>query len=350
MKYTMRILIGILCTVLCLHAMLAFSTPMQAHAAESAAASNAVYKEHFDYQGFQAPSLFDTPVWVPENPSSGNNVGFSAACPVLANGVMKLEKGQSAQFNWTQLENFCFDPAATYTLTFEVTVTDFGDDTGIHQGWKRELYFAAGGYYNQIELRSDRTDTCIRTGDTYLGNAHTEYCEGVTYTACVIWSPAEARVTSSLSRNRQVIANGSRRLPDIFANADAHMSNWVFRCEDGAIEIDNLSFTDGTNTYVQNFESAHEGDYLTDTCLWRTESKERPNATAPTVRNGMLYLKDTNSVAFDWMRTAGGLTFDAQNSYTFTFDLWVNDAGDGSYWDYEHLTRALYVAWAGIII
>ena len=120
-----------------------------------------VYNDSFDYEEFQGPTLYDTDVWCAENPDSGNKANFTAVKPITENGVLKLNEGMSAQFNWAKINGFAFDAAKTYTLKFDIKITDFGDDVGIREAWKRELYFAPCGYYNQIELRNNNGTKCI---------------------------------------------------------------------------------------------------------------------------------------------------------------------------------------------
>ena len=137
--------------------------------------SKVLYEQNFSSDIFEntaPPAQTPEGVWVNENPTSGNGKSFTAETPRVENGVMKLQKGESAQFNWLELESFTFDSQKTYTFNFDVTLTDTGNNTAMSQAsaWKRELYVAPGGYYNQVEFRNDNGTKALRAGDSYAGS------------------------------------------------------------------------------------------------------------------------------------------------------------------------------------
>ena len=99
--------------------------------------------------------------------------------------------------------------------------------------------------YNQIELKNDGGTSAIRTGGTY--EAADLYQKDVVYNVEVVWEPSANKITSTLSRDGAVVSAGYRTGTK---NAYEDIPNWVMRCEDGAIEIDHFSYSDGTTTFV----------------------------------------------------------------------------------------------------
>ena len=86
-----------------------------------------IYQDSFDYTCWNNTFFTTDGIWSKEFPQFGNNSSFNSVTPVVEDGVMKLTEGMSAQFNWTRLsETFSFNSDNTYTLTFDVTVKDFG--------------------------------------------------------------------------------------------------------------------------------------------------------------------------------------------------------------------------------
>lgn len=308
--------------------------------------SSIKYEDNFDYKGFSAGEVFDGKILSNEVPESGNNASFTSKTPVVENGVAKLEEGASIQFNWLKIDGFSFDSTKTYTLTFDVKVTDFGDNIGIRDVWKREMYVAPGGYYNQIELRNDNGDNkVIRTGDTWGGITGTSYKLNTTYKAKLVWEPASKKITSTLYEGENEIQTGFRT-NNAYANADAQLSNWIIRCEDGAIEVDNLSYTDGTNVYNQVFDGTAEPGCMTSSGLWALETVEK-RGTAPKIEHNTLSFVDTNSIAFNWMKVDGIEGFSSDLSYNFSFDLKVTNLGDGTNMGVADQTRVMYLANGG---
>lgn len=79
-----------------------------------------------------------------------------------------------------------------------------------------------------------------------------------------------------------------------------------------------------------------------------TETKgKKTNATAPIIENGVLKMKEKNSLQFNWKKVSGITDDDTTKIYTFEFDVTVTDSGDGSYWESTDHTRVLYVAPCG---
>ncbi len=295
------------------------------------------FEDAFDYDVFAGESLFDSEVWKAEEEGGGGS--YNAELPIVENGVMMLSKGMSAQFVWQKLGGFTFSSSKTYTLKFDVKVTSFGDNSGLSNAWKRELYFAPGGYYNQVELRSDNSNKCIRTGDTWGGSNGNEYKLNTVYTVEAVWSPSDKKITTTLKNGTTVVSTGYRT-NDAFADASSHCGNWVMRCEDGSIEIDNFSFSDGTNTYTQGFEFATNDSSMIGAGYWSYEGTN----TAPDIDNGVVKMDSGDSIRFNWIKLA---SYDINNTYNFEFDFKVTNLGNGSTLGSENMTRALYVAFGG---
>lgn len=298
--------------------------------------SNVVFEDSFDYALFEGPTLYDDGIWVNE---------ANKARPINENGVLKASAGYSARFNYQNIEGFVFDTSKTYTFKFDVKITDFGTDH--NNVTSRELYVAPDGYYNQVELRSNaNANAAIRAGGTYAGTTGNEYTLNTTYSIKIEWQPSANKITSTVSNGDTVIATGSRTNSVYGTNTEANrMHNWVFRCEDGAYEMDNFSFTDGTINYTQDFESKIPENAMVYQGYWRTGVMERV-CSAPTVADGKVKFKDGEAIEFCWTKLS---TYDQSKRFTYEFDVKITDLGDGSQIDpnVDTQTRALYVAPGG---
>jgi len=312
--------------------------------AKVSGASNAVeFTDSFDYLGFEDQSVstvFSSGIWSAE--SKANGAAQDNSQPVVEDGVMRLSKGMSAQLLWTKISGFSFDVNKTYTIKLDVKVTSFGDDS---HAQAREVYIAPGGYYNQVELKSSQSaNKVIRTGGTYCGNLNVEYTLNTTYGVELVWVPKTGTVTSTLKNGSTVVSTGSRVDTTNYVNANTYFSNWVFRCEDGAFEMDNFSFTDGTNTYTENFTTTPTAGYMSSEGIWTKGDMLRPSGNAPTVENGVVYLKTMENMEFHWQKITA---YDSSKAYTFEFDFKVTNAGNGTTWQADACTRALFVSFGG---
>ncbi|MBO7273415.1 MAG: hypothetical protein J6V22_01025, partial [Clostridia bacterium] len=199
---------------------------------------------------------------------------------------MKFSEGDGIRFNWQNLDGFSkFDASKTYKITFDVKVTDFGDDRSLGTAgtWNRELYFAVAGYYNQIEFRSgnyagqigiragDKTDSLPKGGWT---NDKSTYVLNKTYHCTFEWRPSEKVVISTVAADGNVIAQGSRS-DAVYGTVNPSTRFLVWRCEDGEMEIDNVTFSDGEKTYTQSFDFEKETDVMTASGVWGLEDVRR---------------------------------------------------------------------------
>ncbi len=316
-----------------------------------------LFKDTFDYASFSGAGIYDSSkIWENEYylADSDTDFGaFDAVAPTLAGGVASFSKGYGLRFNWQNVSGFSFDSSKTYTLTFDATVTDFGDDVSLsgHTVWNRELYFAVGGYYNQIEFRSGNVDNQlgIRAGDktdTYTKGGWTNdlntYLKDTTYSCTIQWTPSAKTIVSTVKNGNTVIAQGVRT-SDLYAEVNKYTRSFVWRCEDGGFQLDNVTFTDGTNSYTQQFA----GGSMTSGGIWGIEDVQKTDATAPALSGGVLKFSEKNSVRFNWTNVGGAGEFDQANTYVFKFDAKITDKGDGSTWGGSSNTRALYVAFGG---
>ena len=299
------------------------------------------YTDSFDYD------VYDR-IWQQEVATSSNkNANFSA--PDVQNGVIKLTEGESARLNWTKIPNIVVSAAKTYTISFKVKITDLGNDQpylSSQTTWKRELYVALGGYHDQVKFENSKDNgaSALYAGDGTWGTDG--YAVGNEYTVTVVWNNSTGRVDTTIE-NGEYSLSGYRK-KDAYIGMEALCSFWAFRCEDGACEIRDFSFSDGTNTYAPTDISFAETDNMAASGLWGIESKEKKDATIPVLSNGAVKLTSYNSIKFDWTGVEGVGTYDPTNIYTFAFDFTVTDDGDGSEWGAgSGCSRALYVAPGG---
>jgi len=347
-----------ICAMLFYLSILAWAGVPVPAAASQDSAPTVIYQDSLDYTCWDNAFFADGGVWSKEMPQFGNNGFFTSQTPLVEDGVMKLSEGMSAQFNWTRLsEQVSFDSANTYTLTFEITIKDFGDDQPMdcNQYWKREFYFAAAGWYNQIELQSDHAVGCIRTGnvpdkqsvEARAGTKGVDYLLNIPYTAQMIWEPATGTITTIVKQGDTVISTGARTNTTAFTHADDYCSNWVFRCEDGEVWVDNIRFTDGIDLYTQTFESDDSASCMASSGAWSLETfRVEPDSKAPELAEGVVKLTTGTSIQFDWYNLMER-TYDPDQTYTFAFDFKLTDEGSGATWGGPYMTRALYVGSGG---
>ena len=219
-----------------------------------AAAEPVVYEDSFDYAAFGAASLYDaTGMWQTEyKTDTTSDYGYRTSSQAQPeDGVLVMNKGDGLRLNWQMLEGFeTFDASKTYTITFDVKLKDFGNNTNVTGALHREFYFAPGGYYNMIEMANDATNN-IRVGGTYINSA--DYAVDAVYQYVVTWQPSASQMSAVVKHNGAEIASGYRTQSD-FASVNKFTRSFIWRCEDGAIEVDNITFSDGTTTFSEDFE------------------------------------------------------------------------------------------------
>lgn len=351
-----KILAVVFCLLICVQSLGLGSMPATANEAQ------VLFTDSFDYVDFGSSELYDkSGVWEKEyaTPKDNNDYGsVESSAPIAKNGVLNFAEGDGIRFNWQKLNGFSgFDKSKTYTVTFDFKVLDFGDDVprGQYSTWNRELYFAVAGYYNQIECRSGNYSgqIGIRAGDKTaalpLGgwtNDKSTYVLNKVYNCTFEWKPSEKTVVSTVACDGKVIAKGSRT-DELYATVNKHTRFLVWRCEDGAIEIDNVTFGDGTNKYVQNFDFGTEEYTMTAGGVWGLEEVRKTDAKAPELKNGAVILKEQSSIRFNWQKVKDVGAYDQTKTYIFDFDLKLTDKGDGSNWGGANYTRGIYIAFGG---
>ena len=351
-----KILAVLFCLLFCVQSLGLGS--MSANANEA----KVLFTDSFDYVEFGSSELYDkSGVWEKEyaTPKDNNDFGsLESNAPIAKNGVLSFAEGDGIRFNWQKLNGFSgFDKSKTYTVTFDFKVLDFGDDVprGQYDTWNRELYFAVAGYYNQIECRSGKNagQIGIRAGDKTaalpLGgwtNDKSTYVLNKVYNCTFEWKPSEKIVISTVACDGKVIAKGSRT-DEVYATVNKYTRFLVWRCEDGAIEIDNVTFGDGTNKYVQKFDFGSEEDTMTAGGVWGLEEVRKTDAKAPELKNGAVILNEQSSIRFNWQKVKGVGAYDQTKTYIFDFDLKLTDKGDGSNWGGANNTRGIYIGFGG---
>ena len=354
MKKVKRMRKSILAAVVCL-AMLAQTFIMSAVGVSAATQTIATFEDSFDYSDFSGGA------WVTEHNiqnAQGGLEGRNSLPPEIKNGVMKFDKGEGIRLDWQKLSGFeTFDVTKTYTLTFDVKVTDKGNGSYLENNpdWTREVFFALAGWYNQIEFRNAPVSAGakygIRVANLNGGEGgenwtYSDYNMESTYSCKVVWQPSVngGQITSTVTDGTNTMS-GTRK-GNVYSDINIYTSAFVWRCEDGKMELDNISFSDGTHEYSEDFDE--DKSYMTATGIWELETKQRTDAQEPDLGNGVLELTEKSSVNFNWTKVPSVGNFDANNTYTFEFDVTVTNSGDGTKWGTanDH-TRALYVGFGG---
>jgi len=276
--------------------------------------------------------------------------GYAGNQPKVEDGVAKLNKGDSLRFNWTGLSGFTFDASKTYTMKFDVKATKFGET--MNTNMNREFYFAPGGWYNMMEFRGTQQsgknlDLGIRAGgDSGSGiwSAQNDYQPNTTYTCEVVWQPSAQKMTATVKNGSTVVVTGSRTKAD-FATLNKYTRSFALRCENGSIQIDNFSFTDGATTYTQNFYDKS----MTADGYWSAEKKiYSAPALKPEIYTGAnaLVLDDNMGVLFNWNKVPNASPFSSSKTYTFEFDAELT-GGEGDKDACSGRSRSLYVSFGG---
>ena len=340
----------ILCVVLVLQGFVVPGNGSFHMTAKAADFSNILtYEDDFKYSDIER--LLASEQWdVENNNTETKGKKTNATAPIIENGVLKMKEKNSLQFNWKKVSGITDDDTTKiYTFEFDVTVTDSGDGSY----WEstdhtRVLYVAPCGWYNQVEIRDASNQ--IRAGNQYLKDWSDETYLNQKLHVKLEWNPGAAKpiikstITDATGRE---LVSGSRD-DNPYVPSDVNMQDLVLRCEDGAVEIDNFTFTDGTTNYIQRF-----GDTLSDS-VWDIENESNATgnkmtgATAPIYEDGVIKMTDKNSLQFNWKNVPGIGAGVANTLYTFEFDATVTDSGDDKLpWEGEASTRVLYVGPGG---
>lgn len=278
----------------------------------------------------------------------GNNGWNQSVAPeLLSDGSMLFTVYSGMSLYWENIEGFKLSADKTYSIRFDAEILSKGNGTDLRPtaGWKRELYFGYGGYYNQVEFNSNGNG--VRAGDKVEGvfdnggwNGDKNYALGK-YSVEVIYDPVNRTVTSKIMLGDTLIAQG-RRSGDQYVTTDAHAKFWTWRCEGGSYKLSNIVVNDGTTDFV--IDPAKD---FSPKSSFRKETARKTNATAPTIEDGVAKFDTKDSMAFYWLNVNGTDPYSANATYTFEFDLKVTAEGNGATWDNPDHTRILYVAFGG---
>lgn len=162
--------------------------------------------------------------------------------PTVENGVVKFDTKDSVKFNWTQVDGVgAYSTNKRYTFEFDVKPTDFGSGFGWNsENHTRLLYVAFGGWYNQIEINDKNSK--VRAGDTYVDYSTSNVNKTL---HCKLFLEGDTVSSYVYDESGNVISSGSRTNSNYTSMTaeSAAMTYLVLRCEDGAFELDNFSFS-----------------------------------------------------------------------------------------------------------
>lgn len=289
---------------------------------------NVLYEQEFEKLNFLSTEQWDV-----------ETTKHPGARPTVSGGVMKMSDRDSVRFNWTTVPGIgAYDSNKTYTFEFDATIRTIGN---------RVLYAAPGGYYNQIALAPSIVMGGSGSEGSFTGSD--TYSEDV-YLNKTIHLKMEWKgntITSTLTKPDQTTVTG-RRINSVYVSDTTLMSFFVLRCEVGAIDIDNFTFTDGTVTYTEDFNFAGfdlmNGILKQDDDIWDI-GDGKTDAEAPVYKNNAVRMHGRTSLEFNWTKIPGVGEYDALATYIYEFDATVRDLGCGKVWgDNSTHTRALYVA------
>lgn len=306
-----------------------FGGNMEVEAAETN--DTIVYEDEFNYEpGIN--DLFATGLWEVEDNYKHPNA------PEIANNVLKMTRNTGVAFKWSQVNDVgTFDSTTTYKFEFDATIKAPGGGQG-----SRVLYFAPGGYHNQVSIEPGTDKIVIGGGGDSGSSTGTDTYSAETYSTIHIkmeWTGKE--IKSVLTKADGTTVEGCRIKSDYNNNTNQYTRDVVIRCEDGEVDVDNFTFSvDGEVLYEQDFEKLN----FLCTDKWDLEAAEYAGG-APEVENGVVKMKSRDSIQFNWTKIPGFEDFDnnvktqVTTPYTLSFDVKVNTIGSSG--------RPLYVAPGG---
>ena len=256
----------------------------------------------------------------------------SGKTPIVEDEKLKFTTGQNIEFNWGKYVTH--NSSTTYTITFNFKVTDKGNGTNWDAAeCTRAMFVSFGGWYNLIEM-SDIN------GKIKLGGS-TSFDYGDYLSAKIVLSGTS--VTTTIYSNTGS-SSGTTKTATRTIKLDGYATRIAFRCEDGAFQIDDFKFTDGTKTYTENFSLSKSATYLNTSGVWK-QGDERKSTNAPTISSGVLKLSSNQGAQVRWQKYAG---YDSSKEYVFTFYFTITNKGSGNVLSgSSEFTRALYVAFGG---
>lgn len=192
-------------------------------------------------------TLKATGLWAVE-PQVGPKMSLSLKPtePTVANGVMKFDSKDAVIFNWVDKigGEGAYDSTKKYVFEFDVKVTDSGNGfqwSSNSTSYTRVMYVGYGGWFNQIEINTNATQ--FRVGDTYIDYTDAALKNKTIHYEIVL--EGETSTTTAYNADGSVFSSGSRTSGDYdsMSSANGAMKTLAIRCEDGAFELDNFSFS-----------------------------------------------------------------------------------------------------------
>lgn len=129
--------------------------------AASAKTGTKTFEDSFDYADYDA--MASGGVWTPETLYMAGTT-----TPTVSGGVLKLDPTNAVAFKWINVIGIDdYVSTRSYTFDFDVKITNFGNGSTMGYGdATRALFIGMGGYYNQVELVTAKTQ--FRAGDTWV--------------------------------------------------------------------------------------------------------------------------------------------------------------------------------------
>lgn len=299
----------------------------------ASATSKVEYTDSFDYDIFDRSQAIWTAEYKKSSPSSCQSY-YDFAVPTAENGVIYLDRAESAELQWTNIPGI--KTSGTYTIKFDLNVTEFSSGSvfcSSKTNYIREFYVGIGGWLDQLSLQKAKHSSY--PAKIYVGGQSKsdtgEYTLNTVYSVEMIWDNVNGSVKSTLKNGDTVILSGTRTSND-YKGINDYTKSWVFRCCGGSVQMSNFSFSDGTTTYAPA------------SGCWSVESNKY-KGTAPKVENGVAKMVTGNSIEFNWTKLIDKSAYDANTEYVYEFDFKVTNEGNGT--GTSGMTRALYVAPGG---
>ena len=210
----------------------------------AAAQTGIVYESSFDTD-FNA--LKDSGAWsVEPKAGPGMTLSLTPTAPTVEDGVMKFKSKNGVIFNWVDLIGgaSAYDSSKTYVFEFDVKITNSG--TGFQwssnsTAYTRIMYIGFGGWFNQVEANTNASQ--FRVGETYTGYSASNFENKTVHYKIVLEN--KTATTTAYNEDGSVLSSGCRTSDSYtsMTSTNGAMKTLAIRCEDGAFELDNFSFT-----------------------------------------------------------------------------------------------------------
>lgn len=277
---------------------------------------------------------FNSGLWAIEPKTSLTNfASYNPTAPTVTDGKLSLIEGNSAAFYWSKIPGVA--KTGTYTLSFDVDVTDNGNNKSLisESVWKRELNVLLGGGYDAAQFRSCHT-TAKKLMMSGSGVSESNYGSD-TYSVKIVWDTTVSpnTITTTVTKGDEINATKTKSVDDTTETYAECRPFWAFRCEDGAVEITNFTFTDGALS-ISGFEEIGESFLTTEgDGIWTVEQTPPSSSnygynytpTAPIGYNGKLYMKKGDSVSLWWDNIPN---VESKGIYRISFNVDITDFGN----------------------